>query len=585
MFELLTLIQTAKSRLWGSQTATYTEFGQAKGIFTDLCGQTRQELELFMNDQNSYISEGVVLVDTSYDNDKTPRMPREVAAALRGEKISSQDRLKLAGTAVLSLADRSLDGQAGHSAAVAMDDSAPESVSQPVPSAPKSAATDRVALAQSHSNVNPLLDTSSASALLAALDSSPAVTPADPDPTQPPVTTRDGAALPEGAALARRDSDDDELLTKPYTTELEYLDDQFQLVTAQIKLSREKLKNDMREVLGENELQPWEREQRGKRTNIREFEAKVKLMKTRVELRLQATREHDASSVPRLMQLCERLQLGEFERAVVVLLIGNTVSPLMKEILSRFRDGELKSQSFSDAITVKLILHAFCTTFESQISHRRYFYRTSNLVKTGVVRMHMPLGAAAGGYDPDLTSQVVVLDRRMLDWIVGLDTEINEVVEGTHLYTPAVDMASVVLPAEQKNSILRSVTSFTQFREYQKRVRSEAPPDASETGGNGTVGLVFMFSGPSGTGKTLTVNAIATHLKKRVLLVDFNAMSEQIGKSKSDGAVQSLFREANMHDAIVFFDECEALFSQRGTGGSHQMSDLLIEIERHPGMM
>lgn len=32
----------------------------------------------------------------------------------------------------------------------------------------------------------------------------------------------------------------------------------------------------------------------------------------------------------------------------------------------------------------------------------------------------------------------VELDRRMLDWIVGLDTEMNELVEGSHLYTPKV---------------------------------------------------------------------------------------------------------------------------------------------------
>ena len=28
--------------------------------------------------------------------------------------------------------------------------------------------------------------------------------------------------------------------------------------------------------------------------------------------------------------------------------------------------------------------------------------------------------------------------RRMLDWIVGLDTEIDEIVEGSHLYMPKV---------------------------------------------------------------------------------------------------------------------------------------------------
>lgn len=87
----------------------------------------------------------------------------------------------------------------------------------------------------------------------------------------------------------------------------------------------------------------------------------------------------------------------------------------------------------------------------------------------------------------------------------------------------------------------------------------------------------------------MTVNAIADHMRKRVLLVNFNAMVHS-GRGNGNGsggggAVQSLFREASMHDAIVFFDECESLFAQRGAGGSSQLTELLTEIERHDGMI
>ena len=41
-------------------------------------------------------------------------------------------------------------------------------------------------------------------------------------------------------------------------------------------------------------------------------------------------------------------------------------------------------------------------------------------------------------------------------------------------------------------------------------------------------GLVILFCGKSCTGKTMTVNAIATELKKSVLLVDFSSLT---GKS------------------------------------------------------
>ena len=34
-----------------------------------------------------------------------------------------------------------------------------------------------------------------------------------------------------------------------------------------------------------------------------------------------------------------------------------------------------------------------------------------------------------------------------------------------------------------------------------------------------------------------------------------------------------------MHDAILFFDECESMFAQRGRGGSADLTDLLTEME------
>lgn len=182
---------------------------------------------------------------------------------------------------------------------------------------------------------------------------------------------------------------------------------------------------------------------------------------------------------------------------------------------------------------------------------------------------------------------------------------------------PCHRLAHVVLPKEQKEKIMSAVTSYTAFKAFKKRKAIErqqlqeeagrklsaSSSSTSAAGGGGghhdqpggdlsdvVAGLVFLFSGPSGTGKTMTVNAIADVMKKRVLLVNFNAMvsssSRNAGSSSGGGgAVQSLFREASMHDAIVFFDECESLFAQRGTGGSSQLTELLTEIERHDGMI
>lgn len=371
MFQLLTLMQTARTRIWASQTQAYQEFGQSKSMFTDLCAIAREELELFYDDENQYIKEGTILVDSSYDNEKTPRMTREVASALRGNKISVQDRLKLAGTEILALSRQdqaqltSLDMEPAAAAAEGEAAGIKLSVATEASNAARHDAktADPRALQELLAGVESLVAASESQ--IAALDDE--------------LELDDEALLAEmdeqverkiGRGRSMEGLEDDEAMSKPYTTELQFLEDQFQMVTAQIKLSREKFKNEMREVLGDNDVPSWERDQRGKRTNIREFETKLKLMQTQIAMRQEVTSKVGLRA-PRLVQLCERLGLDGFERSVIVLLIGNTVSPLMAEILKNFRESGASSHSPPDTCQVKLLLHAFCTTCEEQIEHRK----------------------------------------------------------------------------------------------------------------------------------------------------------------------------------------------------------------------
>jgi SpoVK/Ycf46/Vps4 family AAA+-type ATPase len=46
-----------------------------------------------------------------------------------------------------------------------------------------------------------------------------------------------------------------------------------------------------------------------------------------------------------------------------------------------------------------------------------------------------------------------------------------------------------------------------------------------------------------------------------------------------------LFREANLNNAVLFFDECESVFRSRNQGGDRMLNSLLTEIERHEGIV
>ena len=62
----------------------------------------------------------------------------------------------------------------------------------------------------------------------------------------------------------------------------------------------------------------------------------------------------------------------------------------------------------------------------------------------------------------------------------------------------------------------------------------------------------------------------------QVLLINFPSL----GNMSSGENFKFIFREAKINDAILFFDECEAIFESREKG-SHGVNMLLTEIERY----
>ena len=67
-------------------------------------------------------------------------------------------------------------------------------------------------------------------------------------------------------------------------------------------------------------------------------------------------------------------------------------------------------------------------------------------------------------------------------------------------------------------------------------------------------------------------------LSVKVLLINFPSL----GSMSAGENFKFIFREAKINDAILFFDECEAIFETREKG-SHDVNMLLTEIERYEG--
>jgi SpoVK/Ycf46/Vps4 family AAA+-type ATPase len=111
------------------------------------------------------------------------------------------------------------------------------------------------------------------------------------------------------------------------------------------------------------------------------------------------------------------------------------------------------------------------------------------------------------------------------------------------------------------------------------------------TGRSGPKGLVAMFVGSSGTGKTLAAGLLAADLGRDLLKVDMaQLVSKWVGETEKN--LDRLLNEAQEAHAILFFDEAEAIFGQRGTVTTAQdryalqeTSFLLQRIEEYEGVV
>lgn len=136
------------------------------------------------------------------------------------------------------------------------------------------------------------------------------------------------------------------------------------------------------------------------------------------------------------------------------------------------------------------------------------------------------------------------------------------------------------MPPGEIDTIVKQCKAYDDFCKY----RSTSGLKDVLAYGNG---YVLLFYGKSGTGKTMTVNAIANELGKSVLLVDFASLTGKRDGTGSDvdADLRGLFREAQMNNAILFFDECEVVFRNRDHGGDRMLNTLLTEIEKHEGIV
>ncbi|MFO7680527.1 MAG: ATP-binding protein, partial [Chloroflexota bacterium] len=149
--------------------------------------------------------------------------------------------------------------------------------------------------------------------------------------------------------------------------------------------------------------------------------------------------------------------------------------------------------------------------------------------------------------------------------------------------TPRYTWQDLVLPADQVSLL----------HEMVQTVRSR--PQVLETWGVGkklsaSAGVTALFFGEPGTGKTMGAEVMAGELGLDLYKIDLSTMvSKYIGETEKN--LEKIFNEAESSNAILFFDEADAIFGKRSeVKDAHdryaniEISYLLQRMESYDGV-
>ncbi len=164
----------------------------------------------------------------------------------------------------------------------------------------------------------------------------------------------------------------------------------------------------------------------------------------------------------------------------------------------------------------------------------------------------------------------------------------EEAQRGLHLYceqiVPRFDWDDIVL----RNDLVTQLREICQWVRHGARVYDEWGFGIKLSA---TRGVSVLFSGPSGTGKTMSAEVIASDLQLDLFRVDLSrVVSKYIGETEKNLA--RIFEQSAVSNCVLFFDEADALFGKRTeVKDAHdryaniEVNYLLSQMDRYQGLI
>ena len=211
------------------------------------------------------------------------------------------------------------------------------------------------------------------------------------------------------------------------------------------------------------------------------------------------------------------------------------------------------------------------TDITSRLADIRLFDADSQLIKLGVISLYYE-----DGLTESFSSARLIINPNWINkFLLGHDKQPNySRTFPAQLLQSKLNWEDLVLNSNTKEELNHLLTWVIESKtimhewDFQRHIKP---------------GYKALFYGPPGTGKTLSASLLGKKANLDVYRVDLSSLvSKYIGETEKNLA--AVFNQAEQKSWILFFDEADALFSQRSAGSSandrHSNQEIAYLLQR-----